>query len=186
MCRRSRRPARTPLPTGLVLARPGERREDPGAAHSGRSRPLTLQLFAVQIGRELEGTRSGRSGRPAGRRPSALPRQHRHRRAGMGRHGNPLGSTDTASYAACSAEPRSHARGIPGLNDTPRYAGHASWTKLRLARPTRRVNLPARHLAFPQHATWSSLAAATRPGRGHWEGEEPWTWASRTSSSCGR
>jgi len=26
-----------------------------------------------------------------------------------------LGSTDTASYAACSAEPRSHARGIPGL-----------------------------------------------------------------------
>ena len=161
--------------------RPGERREDPGAAHSGRSRPPTLQLLGVQIGRELEGTRSGRSGRPASRRPSTLPRQHRHRWAGMDRHGNPAGqhlprrATPPARQSSLS-----HARGIPGLNNTPRYAGHASWTKLRLPRPTRRVNLPARHLAFPRPRQRGQAEVM------NWEGDEPWTWARRTSSSCGR
>jgi hypothetical protein len=180
-------PPVSPGPRGLRCRRawcpprPGERREDPGAAHSGRSRPPTSQLLGVQIAREPEGTRSGRSGRPAGRRPSTLPRQHRHRRAGMGRHGNPAGhhlprrATPPARQSSLS-----RARGIPGLNNTPRYAGHASWTKLRLPRPTRRVSLPPRRLAFPRPRQRGQAEVM------NWEGDEPWTWARRTSSSCGR
>jgi len=113
--------------------RPGERREDPGAAHSGRSRPLTLQLFAVQIGRELEGTRSGRSGRPAGRRPSALPGQHRHRRAGMGRPGNPAGQHRHGELR------RLHGRASISC---PRHPGPGRHAEVRRARQLDKAETP--------------------------------------------